>query len=58
MCLVQLFITIKTPIQYHSHPWGYNENQHPTFFFKPNNHETKDTTCGNIKETPTNMKNM
>jgi hypothetical protein len=31
---------------------GYNENQHPTFFLKPNNHKTKDITCGNIKETP------
>lgn len=32
MCLVQLFITIKTPTWYHSHPLGYNENQHPCFF--------------------------
>jgi hypothetical protein len=58
MCLVQLFITIKTLTWYHSHPLGYNENQRPTFFLKPKNHGTKDTTCGNIKETPTNMKNM
>jgi len=31
MCLVQLFITIKTPTWYHSHPLGYDENQHPIF---------------------------